>query len=89
MATLRERVLAHMQISSGPNASSVASMAKALKEPTVFVRFALEQLRDQGIAFRRGAWWSAADLAAHTQPNRETGEIAKHPFPPGQVLPAK
>jgi len=60
MLTLRERVLAKLQMSSGPNGSSVAALAKSLNEPTVFVRFALEQLRDQGIAFRRGGWWSIA-----------------------------
>jgi hypothetical protein len=39
---------------------SVAALAKSLNEPTAFVRFALEQLRDQGIAFRRGGRWSIA-----------------------------
>jgi len=57
MLTLRERVLAQLQMSSGPNGSSVTALAKSLNEPAVFVRFALEQLRDQGIAFRRGGWW--------------------------------
>ena len=60
MSTLRERVLAQLQMSSGPNGSSVTALAEALNEPTVFVRFALEQLRDQGIAFRRGGWWSTS-----------------------------
>ena len=58
MLKLRERVLAQLQMSSGPNGSSVTALAKSLNEPTVFVRFALEQLRDQGIASRRGDWWS-------------------------------
>ena len=65
MSTLRERVLRQMQISSGANGSSVAALAKAMDEPTAFVRFALEQLGDQGIGFRRGGWWSAADIAAN------------------------
>jgi hypothetical protein len=60
MLMLGERVLAQLQISSGLKRSSVAALAKALDEPAVFVRFALERLRDQGIVFRRGGWWSAA-----------------------------
>jgi len=68
MSTLRERVLAQLQMSSGPNGSSVTALAEALNEPTVFVRFALEQLRDQGIAFRRGGWWSTARYG-RPQPN--------------------
>jgi hypothetical protein len=59
MLMLGERVLAQLQISSGLKRSSVAALAKALDEPAVFVRFALERLRDQGIVFRRGGWWSA------------------------------
>ena len=57
MSLLGERVLAELQIIGGPNGSSVASLAKALDEPPVFVRFALERLRDEGIVFRRGGWW--------------------------------
>lgn len=58
MSMLGERVLAQLQISSGPNSTSVAALANALDEPAVFVRFALERLRDQGSVFRRGGWWS-------------------------------
>jgi hypothetical protein len=57
MSMLGKRVLAQLQISSGPNGSSVVALAKALDEPAVFVRFTLERLRDQGIVFRRGGWW--------------------------------
>jgi hypothetical protein len=57
-------VLTQLQMSSGPSGRSLVALAKALDEPTVFVRFALEQLRDQGIVFRRGGWWSAVDIAA-------------------------
>jgi hypothetical protein len=58
MSMLGERVLAELQISSGPNGSAVAALANALGEPAVFVRFALERLRNHGIVFRRGGWWS-------------------------------
>jgi hypothetical protein len=60
MPTLRERVLAKLQKSSNPKGSSVTALAKSLNEPIALVRFALEQLRDQGIAVRRGGWWSIA-----------------------------
>jgi hypothetical protein len=62
MSMLGKRVLAQLEISSGPNGSSVAALAKALNEPAVFVRFALKQLRDDGIVFRRGGWWSVREL---------------------------
>jgi CRP-like cAMP-binding protein len=62
MSMLAERVLAQLQISTGPSGSPIAALAKALDEPAVFVRFALERLRDQGIVFRRGGWWSAAGI---------------------------
>lgn len=58
---LAERVLAQLQISSGSNGSSVVALAKALNEPAVFVRFALERLRNRGSVFRRGGWWSARE----------------------------
>jgi len=57
MLMLGKRVLAQLQISSGPNESSVVALAKALDEPAAFVRFALERLRDHGSVFRRGGWW--------------------------------
>jgi|KBSMisStaDraftv2_1062788.scaffolds.fasta_scaffold95860_5 DNA-binding IscR family transcriptional regulator len=57
MSTLGVRILAQLQTSSGSNTSSVAALSKALNEPQVFVRFALERLRDQGVVIRRGGWW--------------------------------
>lgn len=66
MSMLEERVLVQLQISRGRNGSSVAALAKALDEPAVFVRFALEQLRVRGIVFRRGGWWSMrGTIAVH------------------------
>ena len=62
MSMLGDRVLVQLQISRRRNGSSLAELAKALDEPAVFVRFALEQLRDQGIVFRRGGWWSVRGI---------------------------
>jgi predicted ArsR family transcriptional regulator len=56
--SLRERVFAQLAI---PGTSTVETLAKALDEPDVFVRFALEQLRAEGFVHRRGTWWSAVD----------------------------
>ena len=64
MSMLGEQVLAQLQISSDPNGSVVA-LAKALNEPAVFVRFALERLRDHGRVFRRGGWWSVREHNRH------------------------
>ena len=71
-------MLAKLQMSRGPNGSSVAALAKSLNEPTVFVRFALEQLRDQGIAFRRGGWWSIARYSRAGGVIGDAGGMAKH-----------
>jgi hypothetical protein len=65
MSMLRKRVPAQLEISSCPNGSSVAALAKALNEPAVFVRFALKQLRDDGIVFRRGAGGLCGNFTAH------------------------
>ena len=78
MLTLRERVLAKLQMSRGPNGSSVTALAKSLNEPAAFVRFALEQLRDQGIAFRRGGWWSIAGYSRAGGVIGDAGGMAKH-----------
>jgi len=56
--SLRERVFAQLEI---PGTSTVETLAKALGEPDVFVRFALEQLRAEGFAHRRCTLWSAVE----------------------------
>jgi hypothetical protein len=65
MSMLAERVLAQLQISRGSTGSSVVALAKALNEPAVFVRFALERLRNRGRVFRRGRWWSVREDNRH------------------------
>jgi hypothetical protein len=79
MAMLGERVLAQLQISRGPNGTAVATSAKALDEPAVFVRLPLERLRDQGIVFRRGGWWFAAEM--HAQRKYATDAETALPLP--------
>ena len=56
--SLRERVFAQLEM---PGTSRVETLAKALGEPDVFVRFALEQLRAEGFVHRRGSLWSAVE----------------------------
>ena len=55
---LRERVFAQLEITGS---STVWTLAKALGEPNVFVRFALEQLRAEGLVHRRGTLWSGVE----------------------------
>jgi len=56
--SLRERVFARLEI---PGASTVETLATTLGEPDVFVRFALEQLRAEGLVHRRGTLWSGVE----------------------------
>lgn len=78
MSMLEERVLVQLQISRGRNGSSVAALAKALDEPAVFVRFALEQLRVRGIVFRRGD----GGLCGGPSPCMRSANMKRVPRPP-------
>jgi hypothetical protein len=70
-----------LQMSSGPNGSSVTFLTKALDEPLVFVRFALYSYVIQGLYFvvraggllgtkpsMRGLIMNLADMAKHPLP---------------------
>jgi hypothetical protein len=71
----------NLQMSSGPNGSSVTVLTKALDEPVVFVRFALYSYVIRGLYFVVGAGGLLGIKPSMRGLIMNLADMAKHPLP--------